>query len=360
MKTKIEKYRVLNVFNVKTLNETIDWGLLKQNVPSTWDTTQGEGINIFILDTGGNSNHSDLKPNLLGGINFSTSKTLHDLNGHSTHCAGIIAASKNSRGVIGVAPKAKIFLVKVLDDTGNGTFQSLEAGLKYCYDLAISNKSAIKPHIISMSLGSTNQMPSIHTWIKKLYDLNIPVVCAAGNEGRDGILYPAKYDETIAIGAFDINENLGNFSSVGPEIDFAAPGVNVYSTWKNNQYAVLSGTSMAAPFMAGVIALLLSKHKLQEAQGIPNNCKTVPQIVEHLVRHSIDKGTAGKDANWGWGIIDIEKLLLQDETIGISIEFLVEQFMRRLDKKYRYSSSAERNSILADLRKIIESSKTGS
>ncbi len=356
MKTTIGGYRILNVLNVRSLNETIDWGLLKHNVPDAWNTTQGEGINIYILDTAGNTNHPDLKENLLGGINFSVSKTLHDLNGHGTHCAGIIAASRNNRGMVGVAPKAKVFLVKVLNDNGSGTFQSLETGLKYCYDLIIK-KSPNRPHIISMSLGASVPMPSIYSWIKKLYNLDVPVICAGGNEGKDGVLYPAVYDETIAIGAYDINERLASFSSIGSQIDFTTPGVNIYSTWKNNQYALLSGTSMAAPFMAGVVALLLSKHMKQEEMGIPNNCKTVPQIVEHLVRHSIDKGSVGKDSGWGWGILDVNTLLAPEQVPAVTTEYLVNLFMKRLDKKYRYSSNAERNSILNDLNKIIESAK---
>lgn len=304
---KLPEFKIQKTISI--LSETKDWGLLTNNIPKTWEITKGEGINIFILDTAGSSDHSDLKENIIGGINFSDSSDLLDRNGHGTHCAGIIAASENDMGVVGVAPKAKIFLVKVLDDSGNGSVISIEKGLRFCYE---SLDKEIKPHIISMSLGSSSELGhGTHFWIKKLYEKNIPIICAAGNSGQEGVNYPAKYQETIAIGAYDSKENLANFSTTGEEVDFTAPGVDIYSTWIENNYARISGTSMATPFVAGIVALLLAKHKKQEAETGMNDCKTISQIKEHLIKYSIDKGDIGKDNQWGYGIIDVDKLILE-------------------------------------------------
>jgi subtilisin len=304
-KISLPKFKVNKV--VSALSEVKDWGITQNNVPQTWSITQGEGINIYVLDTAGNTDHIDLKENFIGGINFSNSATASDRNGHGTHCAGIISAAKNNIGLIGVAPKSKIFLVKVLDDNGSGSSNAIERGLNFCYN-KIGQKDG--PDIISMSLGSEWPMGTrIHEIIKKIYSKNIPIVCAAGNTGREGINYPAKYEETIAIGAYDKNNKLANFSTRGRELDFSAPGVDIYSTWINNSYASISGTSMATPFIAGVIALLLSKHRKQEIETGKNDCKTVEEIRNHLIKHSIDKGKVGKDNEWGYGIIDVENMI---------------------------------------------------
>lgn len=226
-------------------------------------------------------------------------------NGHfvsNTHCAGIIAAQNNETGMVGVAPKAKVIAVKALDDNGSGSFTTIAKALEYAIK--------IKPSVISMSLGSPTCTKRIENAIKKLYDMNIPIICAAGNSGSAGVDYPGKYTETIAIAAYDEKGKIANFSAIGEEVDFAAPGVGIYSTYLNNQYSILSGTSMACPFIAGVVALLLAKHKKQEANGGRNDCKTIEEIRTHLLKYTIDKGYVGKDKNWGYGVIDIETMML--------------------------------------------------
>lgn len=304
-KIKLPPFTVEKV--VSAMSEIVDWGLEMHNVPKVWETTMGEDVNVYILDTAGETEHQDLVGNFIGGINFSSSKTLKDAQGHGHHCAGIIAAEKNDTGCIGVAPKAKIFLVKVLNDSGSGSATSIENGLKFCYE-RIGKEDG--PDIISMSLGADGPLGvGCEKWIKKLYDANIPVICAAGNSGREGVNYPAKYKETIAIGAFDRNGNLAKFSTTGEEVAVAAPGVDIYSTWPPNSYARLSGTSMATPFIAGIVALLIAKHRKQEKETGLNDCKTVEDIRTHLVKHCIDKGQLGKDKQWGYGVIDLENLI---------------------------------------------------
>ena len=289
---------------ISTLSQTIDWGLNQSNVPSTWKVSKGEGITILVIDTG-KPDHPDLNKNLLGGKNFIDGETIEDGHGHHTHCAGIIAGLNNDMGMVGVAPESKIISAKALSNSGSGSYSSLAKALDYAID--------IKPDIVSMSLGSPTPSDIIHDKIKTLYELNIPVVCSAGNSGLRGVSYPAAFPETIAVAAYDENGKIAYFSSVGKMVDWAAPGVSIYSTYLNSRYTKMSGTSMACPFLVGVIALMLSKHKKQEENGETNDCKTVEDIRNHLLKYTMDYGPKGKDWSWGYGVVNVEKLILGGE-----------------------------------------------
>lgn len=311
---KLPEFEVETVFS--TMSEVIDWGLKQQHVPDTWKSTMGEGVTVYLLDTGC-SDHIDLRENAICGGGFVPNEDENDnLSGHSTHVAGTIAASKNNMGVIGVAPKAKIVFLKCLGDSGNASAESVINALKYCIDIKDGKVDGMPaPDIISMSLGCPDSIPSIHYCIKELYKRDVPVVCAAGNQ-KSKVCYPAKYPETISVAAYDQNKNIADFNNFGPEIDFAAPGVGIYSTYLNNKYAKMTGSSMAAPFISGTIALMLSKHRKQEEETGQNDCKTVKQIKEHLIKYSIDMGKEGKDNKFGYGIIDVTGLIDHDKTIS--------------------------------------------
>jgi hypothetical protein len=203
--------------------------------------------------------------------------------------------------MVGVAPEAKSISVKALAKNGSGSYFGLAEALDYAIEM--------KPDVVSMSLGGSAPSAILEDRIKTLYELNIPVVCAAGNTGSGGVNWPAAYDETIAVAAYDKYGNVANFSSKGEKVEWAAPGVNIYSTFLNNGYASLSGTSMACPFITGVICLMLAKHRKQEEATGMNDCKTVEQIREHLLKYTKDKGEVGRDNSWGYGVIDVEKLI---------------------------------------------------
>ena len=265
---------------MSTLSQRIDWGLRQLNVPSTWSVTKGKGITVMVIDTG-HPVHPDIGDNATPGKNFIPNEPIEDENGHQLHCTGIICAKDNQTGMVGVAPEAKCISVKALAKNGSGSYLGLAQALDYAIEM--------KPDLVSMSLGGPSPSPALQKRIKTLYDMNIPVVCAAGNSGDGGVNYPAAFDETIAIAAYDKYGNVARFSSKGEKVEWAAPGVNIYSTFLNNGYASLSGTSMACPFIAGVIALMLAKHKKQEKETGKNDCKTVEQIREHLLKYTKDK-----------------------------------------------------------------------
>ena len=256
---------------------------------------------IGVIDTGV-PQHDDLDENVMEGLNCIPGEDQYDNHGHQTHCVGIIAAENNNVGMVGVAPKAKCLCIKGLNDRGGGTYGGLIKALEYC--LEIRNDGTRRVDIVSMSLGGSSPSPQMEQVINKLVDAGIPVICAAGNDGAGGVNYPAAFDKTIAVAAYDSQGKVAYFSSKGPEVDFAKPGVNIYSTYLNNQYAKLSGTSMACPFMAGVVALLISKYKKN------NEEYTVDKIKNQLVKKSNDKGIIGKDESWGYGIVDVHDLII--------------------------------------------------
>lgn len=312
---------------ITTLSQTQGWGIKQSKIPNTWTVTEGEGETVMVIDTGW-SDHIDLGENCVKGIS-TVGGDIVDREGHSTHCCGIIAAKNNDSGMVGVAPKAKTIAVKALDDNGSGSFTSIVKALEYA--------AKIKPSVVSMSLGSPSGTEKFRAAIKKLYDMNIPVIAAAGNSGKGGVNYPGMYPETITIAAYNKNGKIAGFSSVGETVDFAAPGVDIYSTYLNNKYATLNGTSMACPFIAGVVALLLAKHKKQEAETGKNDCKTVEEIRQHLLKYTVDKGYVGKDNYWGYGVIDVETMLLDKNDPSLDLPMSTPN-VPELSNKKRYNN----------------------
>ena len=283
-----------------TFSQSFDWSLKYANIPNTWKVTQGEGMTIAVIDTG-MPDHVDIGDNAVAGANLVNGEDIYDYNGHQTHCVGIICAKNNNQGFVGVAPKAKSVCFKALNKNGSGSYSQIAKALEAVKEL--------RPDVVSMSLGGSTPSVAMHEFIKDLYAMNIPVVCAAGNSGFAGVGYPAAFPETIAVGAFDQYGKIAGFSSRGSQVDWAAPGANIYSTYLKNSYASLSGTSMACPFMAAIIALMISKHRKQEKETGKNDCKTVEDIRQHLLKYTNDKGNVGKDNDWGYGVVDIEKLI---------------------------------------------------
>jgi len=240
--------------------QPIPWGIARVSAPNAWNYSFGNGVKVAVIDTGIDRDHPDLKNNLVGCERFIACSNwdwwygrcnCEDDNGHGTHVAGIIAAENNSFGVVGVAPQAKIYALKVLDSSGSGYLSDIIEAL----DWAITNDMAV----VNMSLGTTSDVASLHDAVKRVNAAGIVQVAAAGNSGpgTNTVNYPARYPEVIAVAATDSSDNVPSWSSRGPEIDLAAPGVNINSTYLSGKYKVLSGTSMSAPHVTGVVALRL-------------------------------------------------------------------------------------------------------
>lgn len=258
MKKKQKEYSLLPYIEEKIYGlspeyaQIVGWEINKFNIPDLWKTSTGEGVKIAVIDTGCDYNHPDIKNNILEGKNFIyNNNDPMDDNGHGSHCAGSIAAENNRLGMVGVAPKAKIIPVKVLDNKGNGNLKSIVNGIVWSVDNGAD--------ILSMSLGSPAPSIQLENAIKYAASKGCIVFCAAGNDGPSkDIMYPAKYDHTIAIGAIDRNLERTPFTCSGDALDFLAPGHDILSCVPGGGYALMSGTSMSTPFVVGCAALLLS------------------------------------------------------------------------------------------------------
>lgn len=229
----------------------------------------GKGIVVAVIDTGCAINHSDLKNNIIGGYNFTEEfggdiTIFEDTNGHGTHVAGIIAGSKNGTGIVGVAPDAKLLILKALNQYGSGSINSVVEAIHYAIDWR--GPIGEKVRVISLSLGTKKPDPNLHAAIKRAVANNILVVAASGNDG-DGntktneYRYPGAFEEVIEVGAINKEHKVAVFSNTNEFIDLYAPGENIYSSYLNNRYAILSGTSMATPHVSGAIALLIEEYE---------------------------------------------------------------------------------------------------
>jgi thermitase len=232
---------------------TRQYGPQKIQAPQAWDIAEGSGAKIAIVDTGVQSNHPDLAGKVVGGWDFvDNDSTPQDGNGHGTHCAGIAAAvTNNSTGIAGTAPKASILAVRVLNNSGSGTWTAVANGITYAADQGAD--------VISLSLGGTVGNSGLQQAVDYAWSKGSVVVAAAGNAGTTAPNYPAYYSNAIAVASTDQNDNKSSFSTYGSWVDVAAPGSSIYSTYPTSTYSSLSGTSMATPHVAGVAGLLAAQ-----------------------------------------------------------------------------------------------------
>lgn len=285
-----------------TDKDGVDWGLEAYGIPSLWKQTKGEGVRVAVADTG-IAKHTALDDAVEEYRNFTTDSDVLDSQGHGTHVAGTIGAR---RGLAkGIAPATKLLSLKVLGHSGMGSNASVAAAVRYATEC--------KADIISMSLGSTRPDAELHEAIRRAHDSGIIVVCAAGNDGG-AVNFPAAFSETVAVGAVDRSGNLCEFSSRGKEICVAAPGAEITSTWLANGYATVSGTSMAAPFVTGVLSLYVSAQKKE------NKSVRHADVMRSLAETCRDVGETGKDPQYGWGLLDPHKMLTFDvKPSGVTI-----------------------------------------
>lgn len=301
MLPKLQVPKIIPEHTIHAMAEIYDWGMHDLKIPQAHQITMGEGIKVGIVDSG-RPNHFDIKDNDVGARGFTNSNSLDDKFGHSTFISGIIAAVKNNQGIVGVAPKTKVCFAKALDDAGAGAPSSLVRAIKWCIKEQVD--------IISISAGMFFDFKPLHKAVKQAHNRNIIIVAATGNTGKRNydVAYPARYPEVIGVAAYDKKHHVAKFSSRGLNVMLAMPGVNIYSLWLNNQFTRSSGTSYAAPYLTGICALILSKHRKNPNSNTP--CKTPKQMMEHLEKYAVkldDKKSTG------FGTIDLNKLLTQGD-----------------------------------------------
>lgn len=273
---------------------SLQYGLVNIRAPQGWDYSTGStAVTIAIVDSGVDLSHVDLAAKIIPGYDFVNNDSIaQDDNGHGTHVAGIAAASGNNGiGVAGVSWGARIMPVKVLNASGNGSFADVAAGIIWAADNGAQ--------IINLSLGGASNSVVLQGAVDYASNRGVILVAAAGNTGANFVLYPAHYSNVIAVAATDNTNTHASFSNYGPEIDLSAPGASIYSTSPGGTYAYNSGTSMAAPYVSGLAAILL---------GIPGNGGS-GAITMQMQSTALDLGLAGWDDFYGDGLIQMDRAI---------------------------------------------------
>jgi len=219
----------------------------------------GEGVSVFVIDTGINVNHKEFEGRATWGATIPEGDPDSDDNGHGTHCAGTIGSK-----AYGVSKKAKVVAVKVLRSNGSGTLSDVAKGVEFAVEshLALKSKQGgkYKGSVANMSLGG-GKSRALNTAVANAVKSGLHFAVAAGNDNRDACDYsPADVEAAVTVGASTLDDSRAYFSNFGKCVDVFAPGLNIESTWigGDDVKRTISGTSMASPHVAGLIAYYLS------------------------------------------------------------------------------------------------------
>ncbi|WP_440111135.1 S8 family peptidase [Paenibacillus sp. QZ-Y1] len=298
------------------------WNLPAIETNRGWNITKGnKDVIVAVVDTGVDLTHPDLKGKLLDGYNVVDpgSKPLDDV-GHGTHVAGIIGAIvNNNEGVAGISWYNKVLPVKVLDNSGSGTTYAVAEGIIWAADHGAK--------VINMSLGNYADAQFLHDAIKYAFDRDIVLIAATGNDNTERPGYPAAYPEVFAVSATDPDMTKASYSNYGDYVDVMAPGSSIASTYPNNQYAALSGTSMASPHVAALAGLIRSL----------NPDLTNTEVMDLMRQSVIDLGDPGHDKYYGYGQVDVYKALQAASGNSAPLQFWPQHVRQQMDntmKKY--------------------------
>lgn len=269
----------------------IPWGVNQIKAPLAWSTTTGHRIKVGVIDTGVDFSHPDLRHSLSRGINLLNRNIYpHDDNGHGTHIAGTIAAANQPQGMIGVAPRAIISPIKAFDQNGSAYVSDIILGIEWCIRNQID--------VINMSFGMRTKSKALLGAVVNAYNAGIIIVASSGNDGkRRSVDYPARYPQTISVGATTKLRRVAPFSNRGTFIDVYAPGDKITSAWLKGKYHEMSGTSMATSHVSGAIALMLAEKP-----------DLTPSEIKSIIKRSIQP-LRGNKARRIIGELDVMRML---------------------------------------------------
>ncbi|GIQ67999.1 peptidase S8 [Xylanibacillus composti] len=276
------------------LYDPYQWNLPTIETLEGWKYSKGnEEVTVAVIDTGVDLTHPDLAGQLLHGMNLVDEQTEpNDDVGHGTHVAGVISAlTDNYEGIAGMTWYNKVLPVKVLDASGAGSTYDVARGIIWATDQGAK--------VINMSLGNYADAEFLHDAVRYAYDRDVVLIAATGNDNTEQPGYPAAYPEVFAVSATDPYNRRAFFSNYGDYVDVVAPGENIASTYMQNQYAALSGTSMASPHVAALAALIRSVNPLLSNA----------EVMDLMRETAIDLGAEGKDKEYGYGLIDVNTAL---------------------------------------------------
>jgi subtilisin len=280
------------------------WGVTRIGSGDAHSTgVTGQGVVVGVMDSGIAYDHPDLNANYLPSASWdfvNSDADPFDDNKHGSHVSGTVAAADDNSGVVGVAPSAEIAALKVLNAQGSGAWSGVIAALD----------KAVRDGVIDVTNSSFGSSSNPGTLVESAYDAawaaGIVNVASAGNSGNCGgkgnsVGYPARFASVIAVGATTSSDGRPCFSSTGPDVELAAPGVSIYSTVPGGGYAYFNGTSMASPHVAGAAALLISAG-VTDSNGDNHVNDEVRNI---LTSTAIDLGSSGRDTQFGFGLVDV-------------------------------------------------------
>ena len=272
------------------------WYLPKINMPKAWNQTKGSSsVTVAVIDNGMQVSHPDLKGKIVHQKNIVRGSRTITARDHGTHVAGIIAASMNKSGTAGIAPKVKIMPVQVFGgkfaaayDIANGIIYAADNGAK----------------IINLSLGSESYSSAVDYAVEYAHKKGAVIIAAAGNESTSAPSYPAALQYVLAVSATDSKDKDASFSNYGSYINYSAPGEDIYSTVSGSKYQYMDGTSMAAPVVSGVAALVLSRNPFltpNEVEKILNKSVRFIRIWPNRRRKSSGKHTGASVIHFSFG-----------------------------------------------------------
>ncbi|MDO7905439.1 S8 family peptidase [Paenibacillus sp. JX-17] len=302
------------------------WNLPATETNRGWNLSKGsKDVIVAVVDTGVDLDHPDLKGQLLPGYNvIQPGAKPYDDVGHGTHVSGVISAIvNNGEGVAGMTWYNKVLPVKVLDSSGSGTTYSVAEGIIWAADHGAK--------VINLSLGNYADAQFLHDAVKYAFDRDVVLIAATGNDNTERPGYPAAYPEVFAVSATDSHMKRASFSNYGDYVDVMAPGASIASTFPGNQYAALSGTSMASPHVAALAGLIRSI----------NPDLTNTEVMDLMRKSVIDLGTPGHDKYYGYGQIDVYKALNAAGTNSTPLQFWPNYIRSKLDSILRRHSTEE-------------------
>lgn len=282
--------------------DTRDWSHGPTGIKELYDAgVRGAGAVVAVLDTGIDMTHPDLAANgdRVGSRDFTGSPNgWVDSHAHGSHVAGIVASDDQGSGIVGVAPDAAVTAVKVLSNAGSGASSWIAAGIRFAADGPA--------HILNMSLGSPDRSPDIEAAVNYAVSKGKWLVAAAGNDGPNTVGYPGALPNVLCVAATAPNGQRADFSSTNAEVDVAFPGVNIFSAVPGNRYARMSGTSMATPGVAGVLALAVGELRKRSLK-VPTQAEMMKAIKETAT----DIAPAGPDQGTGYGLVNAKAFLAE-------------------------------------------------
>jgi subtilisin len=290
----LENSPVTRVLSPNTAGQDVVSSSLRRiNVEEAWKRTKGAPVKIGLLDSGVDSAHPDLA--VSQSLTFVAGTAPTDVLGHGTRCAGILNARENQAGLIGVAPQADLYSLKVVGDSGDEFAGPTLGALLWCTLHGVQ--------VASASIGFEDES-RIAEWVCAQLSAELLIVAAAGNNGLQGgqVLAPARFASVVAVSAVAANDRFEPTSSFGREIDICAPGVNVPTTKNGGRYTTFSGTSAACPIVAGAAALVFAR--FASTSPSTNWVRTRLQETAH------DLGPEGWDKQFGTGLVDADRATL--------------------------------------------------